>query len=334
MSRVFRAHRTSRAIRWRMHPTRGRRLIVAVVTMVFAAPLALAAATSDAAPDSEPEQAAPPTAGEPDDAEARGTGPQLPLGGRRLFPRYRLIAYYGTAGTGSLGVLGERPPAATTRRLREVAERYRGGRLELQITYELISTVADRSPGADGDYSHFIDKSAVQTYVRAARRHKAYLVLDLQPGRSTFLSQARHFRWALRKPWVGLALDPEWRMGPGEIPGEQIGHVRAREVNQLSSWLSRLTRRNDLPQKLLMLHQFRTDMVQNPQRIAHRPRLAMVQHIDGFGTRSQKLDTYHTVERSEQFTMGFKLFYDEDTDLFNPRRVLRIRPRISYVSYQ
>ena len=146
MSRVFRAHRTSRAIRWRMHPTRGRRLIVAVVTMVLAAPLALAAATSDAAPDPEPEQAAPPTAGEPDDAEARGTGPQLPLGGRRLFPRYRLIAYYGTAGTGSLGVLGERPPAATTRRLREVAERYRGGRPEIQITYELISTVADRSP--------------------------------------------------------------------------------------------------------------------------------------------------------------------------------------------
>jgi hypothetical protein len=315
--------------------SRGRELVVAAVAVVFAAPLAFTAATSNAAPQPSPAQDQPAAAvAERDGAEVRATSPQLPLGGRRLFPRYRLVAYYGTAGTGSLGVLGERPPGATTKKLRAVAKRYRGGRPEIQIAYELISTIADRSPGSDGDYSHFIDTAAVQKYVHAARRHKAYLVLDLQPGRSTFLSQARHFRWALRKPWVGLALDPEWRMGPGEVPGEQIGHVRAREVNQLSSWLSRLTRSNNLPQKLLMLHQFRTDMVQNPHRIAQRPGLAMVQHIDGFGTRSQKLDTYHTVERAEQFTMGFKLFYDEDTDLFNPRRVLKIRPRISYVSYQ
>jgi hypothetical protein len=83
-----------------------------------------------------------------------------------------------------------------------------------------------------------------------------------------------------------------------------------------------------------MLHQFRTDMVLNPERISQRPGLAMVQHVDGFGSRSQKLETYRTVERSSQFTMGFKLFYDEDTDLFEPRRVLRIRPRVQFISYQ
>jgi len=53
----------------------------------------------------------------------------------------------------------------------------------------------------------------------------------------------------------------------------------------------------------------------------------MVQHVDGFGTRSQKLATYRTVERSDTFHMGFKLFYDEDTDIFKPHGVLRIRPR-------
>jgi hypothetical protein len=270
----------------------------------------------------------------PGDDSARTARSQLPLGGRRLFPRYRLIAYYGTAGTGSLGVLGEAAPAAMTRRLRAAARRFRDGKRRIQITYELISTVADASAGSDGNYSHPIARASVRRYVRAARRHRAYLVLDLQPGRSTFLSQARDFAWALRKPWVGLALDPEWRMGPGEVPGRQIGSVRAKEVNRVSAWLSKLTRRNELPQKLLMLHQFRTDMVLNPQRIAARRRLAIVQHVDGFGTRSQKLQTYRTVERSHQFRMGFKLFYDEDIDLFQPRRVLKIRPRISYVSYQ
>jgi hypothetical protein len=60
----------------------------------------------------------------------------------------------------------------------------------------------------------------------------------------------------------------------------------------------------------------------------------MVQHVDGFGTRSQKLATYRTVERSDKFHMGFKLFYDEDTDIFKPHGVLRIRPRADFVSYQ
>jgi hypothetical protein len=267
-------------------------------------------------------------------AKARPGRSQLPLGGRRIFPRYRLVAYYGTAGTGALGVLGERSPAQATRQLRRVARGYADGRRRVQITYELIATVADSVPGDDGDYSHFVDEADVRAYVRAARRHRAYLVLDLQPGRSTFLSQARRLEWALRKPWVGLALDPEWRMRRGQVPGRVIGSVTAAEVNRVSAWLSRLTRRHDLPQKVLMLHQFRADMVQDPERIRQRPGLAMVQHVDGFGTRSQKLTTYRTVERAEQFSMGFKLFYDEDVDLFEPRRVLRIRPRVDFVSYQ
>ena len=76
------------------------------------------------------------------------------------------------------------------------------------------------------------------------------------------------------------------------------------------------------------------DRVQHIGRIRHRQGLAMLQHADGFGTQSQKLETYHHVERHEQFYMGFKLFYDEDSDLFRPREVLRIKPRIDYVSYQ
>ena len=37
-------------------------------------------------------------------------------------------------------------------------------------------------------------------------------------------------KW-LREPDVGLALDPEWRMAPGQVPGDVIGRVDAREVN-------------------------------------------------------------------------------------------------------
>ena len=253
---------------------------------------------------------------------------------RPVFDRRVLVAYYGTAGTSSLGVLGEAPPNQITPRLRQAAKPYGQTGRRVRIVYELIVTIADADPGSDGSYSHDIAQASVKKYVRAARRNRALLILDLQPGRSTFPTVAKRFAWALRKPHVGLALDPEWRMGPGEVPGQTVGSVAAREVNKTSGWLAGLARRRDQPQKVLIVHQFRTDMVRHIGRIKDRTGLAQVQHVDGFGSQSQKLATYHNVERHKQFHMGFKLFYDEDSDLFRPREVLRLRPRVEYVSYQ
>jgi hypothetical protein len=260
--------------------------------------------------------------------------PELPQGGRRIYPGHLLVAYYGTATTPTMGVLGEDTPDRVTERLRAAAKPFARDRWKVQIVYELIVTIADRTPGPDGDYSHDIAREHVQRYIRAARRNKALLVLDLQPGRSGFLQVAKRWRWALERPWVGLALDPEWRMAAGEVPGETIGQVKASEVNRVSGWLQRIARRNDHPQKLFLLHQFRRDMVVDIEDVVSRRRLAMVQHVDGFGSQSQKLATYGTVSEPEQFTMGFKLFYDEDTDLMTPAEVLRLRPRVRFVSYQ
>ncbi len=254
---------------------------------------------------------------------------------QRVFPGKVLVAYYGTAHTGALGVLGETKPAEMTRRLRAAARPFGAATGKRpQIVYELIASVADTGPGADGNYSHFIPKAYVRKYVRAANRHSALLVLDLQPGRSGFLPQAKHLAWALQKPFVGLALDPEWHMGPGEVPGQTIGSVTAVEVNRVVHYVAALTRRNDLPQKLLMVHQFRADMVRHIERVRRPRALAMVQHVDGFGSQQAKLNTYHAVAKPKRFHLGFKLFYDEDTDLFTPRQVMHIRPRVGFVSYQ
>jgi hypothetical protein len=252
----------------------------------------------------------------------------------QVFDHRMLVAYYGTANSGALGVLGETSPDRMTKRLRAAAEPFAHGGVKTQIVYELIASIADAGAGADGDYSHYVDDASVRRYVRAAKRNHALLVLDLQPGRAHFKPQAKHFAWALRKPWVGLALDPEWRMGPHQVPAQSIGHVSASEVNRVSAYLARLARAHDLPQKVFMVHQFRTDMVRNIERIEHRKPLATVQHVDGFGSREQKLATYHAVVRPRQFHQGFKLFYDEDTNLFRPRGVVRIEPNVQFVSYQ
>jgi len=83
-----------------------------------------------------------------------------------------------------------------------------------------------------------------------------------------------------------------------------------------------------------VLHQFRTDMVRGIERVADRPGLAMVQHVDGFGTRRQKRATYHAVARPQQFAIGFKLFYDEDVRRMGPPAVHALRPKVRLISFQ
>ena len=258
---------------------------------------------------------------------------QLPLGGTAIFPTYRVVAYYGTAGSKTLGVLGESAPEKMLPKLCKAARGFAGGR-KVQVAYELIATVAQAKPGKDGDYSRMIDERKIQQYVDHARKNKVLVILDLQPGRGNFLPQAKRLEKFLVQPHVGLALDPEWRMPQGKVPGKTIGTVSASEVNGVSAYVSGLVARHGLPEKLFVLHQFRTSMLPDVQRVAKRPGLALVQHVDGFGTPGQKLDTFHAVARPGQFLMGFKLFYDEDVHRMSAADVRRIDPRVRFVSFQ
>jgi hypothetical protein len=292
------------------------------------------------APDATPVESPPAPAVDRPSAAAASPRPRVDVppthaANGRIFGDGRfLVAYYGTGGTGSLGVLGETDPATMHRRLARAAEPFRRAGSEVQLVHELIVTVADAHPGPDGDYSHDVPRAVVQRYVDAARRAGALLLLDVQPGRGRFIDAARRWAWALREPHVGLALDPEWRMARDEVPGRVIGAVRAQEVDLVSGWLEALRVRHGLPEKLFVLHQFRTDMIVDIDRITDRPGLAEVQHVDGFGTPGQKLATYAAVERHERFHMGFKLFYDEDVPLMSARDVRRVRPAVRFVSFQ
>jgi hypothetical protein len=267
-------------------------------------------------------------------SSARPVAPaQLPQGGTKIFPAYRVVAYYGTAGNSTLGVLGEGSPDKMLPKLRAAAKPFAGGR-KVQPAYELIASVAQAGPGADGNYSRMIPLSRIQQYVDHARRHKILLILDLQPGRGDFLPQARRLERFLVQPHVGLALDPEWRMPKGKVPGKTIGRVGAAEVNRVSAYLSGLVRAHKLPEKLFVLHQFRASMLPDITRIRKQPGLALVQHVDGFGTRSEKDATWNRLRRPQQFHLGYKLFYDEDVKRYRAADVLRFKPVPELVSFQ
>jgi hypothetical protein len=280
-----------------------------------------------------PGPSGPPSSG----STAPPVGPSdvLPHGGRRIFDGNRLlVTYYGTGGTPALGVLGETTPPVMHKRLMRAARPFARPGQPITPVYELIVTVADAGPGPDGDFSHDIARETVERYVRAAHANGALLLLDIQPGRADFKTMAQRWAWALRYPNVGLALDPEWRMGRREVPGRTIGSVTAAEVNRTSAWLSRITTAYGLPEKLFVLHQFRTTMIEDITLVRRRLGLALVQHVDGFGTPQQKLATYQAVQQASKFSMGFKLFYDEDIRRMAPSEVHRIRPPVRFVSFQ
>jgi hypothetical protein len=260
---------------------------------------------------------------------------ELPRGGRRLLPDRRIVAYYGAPQDDELGALGIGTPAHAARRLERQAKPYATKARPVLPAMELIAVTAAAHPGEGERYNTRQDAAIIDRYHRAARKAKALLILDIQPGRSDFFTEATRLKRWLKAPDVGLALDPEWRMDPGQVPGQVIGHVESREVNAVSAWLSKLTVQRKLPQKLFLIHQFTNDMVDDTQ-LKERAGLAMVLNADGFGTRPLKKAKYKSFTSSPRrfFGEGFKLFYREDTNLMTPRQVLRLKPPPDVVVYE
>jgi hypothetical protein len=161
------------------------------------------------------------------------------------------------------------------------------------------------------------------------------LVLDVQPGRDDFVASLRHWERYLRQPDVGIALDPEFAMGPGQVPGTHLGRTNADAINRASAYVAGIVRRHRLPEKLFMIHQFHDSMLRgDKKKVAVRPGLAMTWNADGFGVRSAKLDDYRSYTRDRRFHPGLKLFYENDVDLMSPREVMRLKPVPRVVNYQ
>jgi hypothetical protein len=260
--------------------------------------------------------------------------PQLPLGGRKIFPHYRVVAYYGAPQSHELGALGIGSPDAAGRRLRKQARPYARKTRPVMLAFELIVTVANAAPGEDGLYRTRQTNAVVRRYLRAARRAKALLVLDIQPGHADFMDEVKHLdRW-MREPDVGLALDPEWHT-PGAQPGSVIGSVDAGTVNAVSRHLAAIVRKRNLPEKLFVVHQFTPDMIRGKAQVVQRPGLATTMNVDGFGDRANKVSKYRQFTHDgTHFRRGFKLFYEEDVGLMRPRSVVALQPPPDLVVYE
>ena len=266
------------------------------------------------------------------------TGVQLPGGGEVLFPMHRLLALYGYPGSPVLGALGEQSLTASIARIRAIAAQYRPlSSVPVIPAFEIIATVAQSRPGRDGTYSYESPLSLLRPWVAKASAAGLYVVLDLQSGRASLLAQARRYGSLLRLPNVGLAIDPEWKLQPGQFPLQQIGSVTIGEVNTVVHWLAALTDRYHLPQKLLVLHQFRISMISGEKALdTSEDDLAIVIHMDGQGTPGDKLQTWHAIVANAPpgVYFGWKNFLVKDHPTFTPTQTMANRPRPVMISYQ
>jgi hypothetical protein len=236
-------------------------------------------------------------------------------------------------------VLGEQGIDASIERARAHAASYKT-LVDTPVVpaFEIIATVASSSPGPDGNYSAEAAPDDLRPWVEAAGKAGVYVVLDLQPGRTDFVTQAERYRSLLELPHVGLALDPEWRLGPTQVHLSQIGSVQIDEVNRVVAWLADLTRAKALPQKLLVLHQFKLAMLPGRERLdTSRDELAVMVHADGQGSQGDKQATWQALHQNAPAGIwwGWKNFYDEDAPMLTPEQTIaQVHPTPALISYQ
>jgi hypothetical protein len=242
-------------------------------------------------------------------------GPQ-PLPGS-LLPEHRIIAYYGNPRSIRMGIMGQIPPDSMLPRLERVAMEWalaERGR-KVMPALHLIATVAQGRPGPGKKYRLRMSDSLINTVASWAEERGWIVFLDIQIGHSTVAAELEPMMPFLERPYVHLALDPEFAMKAGGVPGRKIGTLDAADVNHAIEVLGKIVSEKKLPPKVLIIHRFTRKMLTNTDSIRLDPRVQVVIQMDGFGSPAHKQDAYrlwispHPVQYA-----GFKLFYKNDRD--------------------
>lgn len=247
-----------------------------------------------------------------------------------------LVTWYGNPHSAAMGVLGQSSGAERAGGLRRQAAAYEPlTSKSVAAAYHLVAVVAQRTAGTDGKWRRRESPAVIRALLEEARAEGFMLVLDVQPGRSDIAEELEYLRPFLSEPDVHLALDPEFDMGEGQVPGRQLGHMHAAEVNTALDFLDEVIAAARLPPKILIVHQFTLGMLPDKDDIRASSSVDVALDMDGFGPRWLKLATYAAITRQRRLEFaGVKLFYKQDADLFSPAQVMGFDPVPAVVIYQ
>jgi hypothetical protein len=324
-----------------------KRVLVAAALLVLAVGAAIPGAASGGAADSQGQLAprpGPPLSTELDIPARESVGRVALRAGRtppppapqptELVPANRVVSVYGAPQL-TATLVGRKSPRASGRQAAKLAGRYSDAHTRPGLAaIDLIATIATADAGSDGKYRTRQTPELIDAYLAAARQAGARLMLDIQPGRSSFRREVRAFRPWLREPDVDIALDPEWNVGRRGVPGQTQGSVGARQVNRVSNLIAHTVRAHDLPPKLLVVHQFREGSVRGEDRVLQRPgRVEVALNFDGIGSPSAKVAGYEALAEPDLFN-GFSIFVRLDSRTMDPDEVVGLEPPADFVMYQ
>lgn len=259
-----------------------------------------------------------------------------------ILPYNRIIAFYGNLYSKKMGILGELPKEAMLKKLKEEVAKWQAADPEMK-TIPALHYIAITAQGYNGKTNlhrlrmpfHQID-----IIIDWAKPIDALVFLDIQVGHSSLKTEVATLEKYLKLPNVHLAIDPEFSMKNGEVPGTKIGTFTSDDINNVIETLANLVRKNKLPPKILVIHRFTQQMVTGYKKIKIIPEVQLVMNMDGFGNKTLKKSTYmaYIYKEPVQFT-GFKLFYKNDTKsnsngLYTPVELLKFKPKPIYIQYQ
>jgi Na+-transporting methylmalonyl-CoA/oxaloacetate decarboxylase gamma subunit len=250
---------------------------------------------------------------------------------------YRLVAYYGQPNSTKMGILGEMEPEALMKKLKEQTQAYSDADPARPAipTIELITTIAQREPGPNGKYYHMTSEEDIDEYAELAKKHNAILMLDVQLGRDTALHQVQLLEKWLKLPYVHVAIDTEFHVEEGQTPGIDLGSVDGSEVQEVVDYVSKFVEENDLPDKIVLVHQFTDHAVTNKQAIKPTDNVEVALNFDGYGDYGTKMSLYRKFVRNEPVQYGgFKIFYNKDKPVLTPAEVLQLDPNPAIINYQ
>ncbi len=272
-----------------------------------------------------------------DTARPPYTARDVPVLPGAILPDSRIVAFYGNPMSTQMGILGALPPAQMLDKLAATAKEWARADTTRTVrpALQLIVTVAQHYRGADGKYRLRHSDSLIARVAGWAEQRGWLLFLDVQVGQSTVPAELTRLIPWLSKPWVHLALDPEFAMPSGRVPGIKLGTLDARDVNYAVDLLARLVSENHLPPKVLVVHRWTEDMLTHYRQIKRDPRVQVVIDMDGHGSPATKMHIYGLVVTRQpvQFT-GFKLFYHHDRPMTSLLDILALHPVPLYIQYQ
>ncbi len=261
-----------------------------------------------------------------------------PLSRLSVLDDAQVVSFYGHPYVPGMGVLGHGTPDVVADEIARWAAQYDAlnGERGVIPAFHLITGTAQAYPTADGAWLFRLPDEHIAQYVEVARERGMLLFLDTQIGWSDPLHEVQLLEQFLREPFVHMAIDPEFATKSRDIrPGLVIGGLDAQPLNAVQRYLAALVQEEQIPPKILMVHQFAHHMIENRADIESVDGVDFSIDMDGFGGIAIKVRHYNWFALTEPSERpAFKLFFNEDTPVMTPEQVQGLEHPPDVIIYQ